>query len=120
MTLQAHLESALRFQLRGIDDRSLLADMEFTRSVAALAIDALGNTAVSLRRVAVVAEEARIRHVPAEIRVIWPVVTGTHVPRAAVLGIPTDRQFGQLSFRALMEEGFGMGAGTNSVVNPLF
>jgi hypothetical protein len=114
MTLQAHFELSFRAEARRIHNGSSNVferlsgmgslNMLAPRSVAALAINSLGNSAREREfalagsrfglycRVRVVAEKAFPINLTTEVHVIRPVISRIHSPEAAPFGIPSDRQ----------------------------
>ena len=98
--------------------------MRLARPMAALAIDPFGKfrgiDGIGANRaawIAVVAEEAGVTHLAAEVLVRGAVVARAHPERAAIFHIPTHRQLDQMVVRGAMEVGPRMVAGTHYVVN---
>src|SRR5262245_18256073 len=93
MTLQTHLDPAFRVQTSRIEHRAPQLDVGLPGTMAALAIDSGGQPAVRLGWISVMAEDAGVRNLTAKVAMVRTVVTGTHGPITAPLGIPTHRQF---------------------------
>ena len=96
MALQADFELLVAIQFRGIRDGvARIFGMRLSRPVASLAIDSLGEAAIRLRRISVMAKLTGIGDFSREIGMIRTVITRAHPPGARTLRIPTERKLDQ-------------------------
>ena len=135
MALQAHLQLPIAVERAGVDDGTTAAlevagrhrvDVSLPGAVTALAVDALGQCAGKLRpgpvvadrvaRIAVVARHAADVDDAAEVEVRGTVVSRTHRPLPAALGVPTEGQLHQPAVGRPVHERPGMVAGPDHVV----
>jgi hypothetical protein len=94
--------------------------MGLARAMTSLAINTCSQPLIEARWIAVVTKEASIGYFAAEVRMVWPVIPGTHGPIPAARGVPTQRQFDELSRTVAMEICSRVVPGTYRIMNFLF